>query len=408
MVSSRVRRHTEAGLQVTSTLTSVDRVLQLARQHLDMDVAWMSVFDAGSQRFEAVSARIPDARPSEGQQAPMHESFCVRVLAGQLPPVVPNALADPLTRDLAATSELNIGAYAGAPVRRADGSVRGMLCCTSVHPRAELAEKDLSLLELLARLLGELVEREGEQDGYEARNRRVRDAIKGDIRRIVYQPMVEIETSRAIGIEALSRFAGPGLEPARVFAEAADAGLLTDLEAAAACEAMQVLAEDPEVRLAVNLSPGTVTSGVLDELLVGVDLDRLTLELTEHAPVADYDELLAALAPHRARGLRIAVDDAGAGYASFRHILLLSPDLIKIDISLVQDVDTSEVKQTLVASLLTCARAAQAELLAEGVERRAEFETLARLGVQYVQGFLFGRPAEAPVPVGSVVPLVSA
>lgn len=142
---------------------------------------------------------------------------------------------------------------------------------------------------------------------------------------------------------------------------------------------------------------------MLDDFLVDVDVRRLTVELTEYAPVHDYPALLAALAPHRARGLRVAVDDAGAGYASFRHILMLTPDLIKIDRSLVSEVDRNLVKQTLVTSLLTCARATGAELLAEGVEREVELATLADLGVRHVQGFLFGEPDRRVLGVGTPV-----
>lgn len=369
-----------------------------------MDIAWMSSFDQGIQRFEAVSSDSPGARPAAGEQMPLESSFCVRVLDGRLDPLVPNTLVDPETRDLEVTSELGLAAYAGAPVRRPDGSVRGMLCCVNRQPRSDLTRRDLALLELLAAVLAEVVDREADDDG-ERRDRRDRlmSAIRGEGRETAYQPLIEARTGRAIGVEALSRFPGSDASPAQWFAQAAAAGLLAELESAAACTAMQVLDEQPDVLLAVNLSPATVTSGMLDDLLLGVDVSRLTIELTEHAPVEDYDELLARLAPHRARGLQIAVDDAGAGYASFRHILNLAPDLIKIDMSLVRDVDRNLVKQTLVSSLLTCARAAGAELLAEGVEREEELRTLVDLGVSYVQGFLCARPAPVAVPVGAEV-----
>jgi len=129
-------------------------------------------------------------------------------------------------------------------------------------------------------------------------------------------------------------------------------------------------------------------------LLDGVDRSRLVVEITEHAQVEDYAELHAAVEPHRAAGLRLAVDDAGAGYASFRHILALRPDFIKVDLSLVRDVHLDPVRQALTSSLLTFAQTAGAQLIAEGVETQAELDTLARLGVTLMQGYHLGRPTE--------------
>lgn len=178
---------------------SVDRILELARRHLGMDVAWLSAFDSGSQRFEAVSSDLPSPRPSVGEELPLEGSFCVRVLDGRLTPLVSNAWADPVTRDLAATDHLRIGAYAGAPVRRRDGSVRGMLCCTSIEPRADLDPRDLSLLELLADVLAEITGDETDRaEQLAARTARVEAAIRGHGRRTVFHPMIEIATCRVM------------------------------------------------------------------------------------------------------------------------------------------------------------------------------------------------------------------
>jgi hypothetical protein len=130
----------------------------------------------------------------------------------------------------------------------------------------------------------------------------------------------------------------------------------------------------------------------------------VVLEITEHAAVADYELLERALAPHRASGLRLAVDDAGAGYASFRHVLRLQPEFIKIDLSLVRDIHLDPVRQALTSSLLAVARTGGAQLVAEGVETQDELDTLARLGVTLVQGYLLGRPTADPAPAGYPVP----
>jgi EAL domain-containing protein (putative c-di-GMP-specific phosphodiesterase class I) len=98
------------------------------------------------------------------------------------------------------------------------------------------------------------------------------------------------------------------------------------------------------------------------------------------------------------------VDDAGAGYASFRHILQLRPDVIKVDMSLVSRIDSDPAQQALVGSLLAFAQQSDAVLLAEGVERQGELDELGRIGVPLVQGFLLGRPVVPPLPNSYVRP----
>ena len=133
-------------------------------------------------------------------------------------------------------------------------------------------------------------------------------------------------------------------------------------------------------------------------------LDRLVLELTEHEQVEDCAALNAALQPARARGLRLAVDDAGAGCASMRHWLLLQPDLLKLDVSLVRDVDADDTKRALCAAIITFAQNTGIRVVAEGVETEAELAVLRALGADYGQGYLLRRPA--PLAELSLVPAV--
>lgn len=120
--------------------------------------------------------------------------------------------------------------------------------------------------------------------------------------------------------------------------------------------------------------------------------ERLILEITEHAQIPEYAALARALAPLRQRGVRLAVDDAGAGYASLRHILRLKPDLIKLDISLVKDIDKDSDKRVLALGLISFALQTKTKILAEGVETEAELLTLRSLGVGLAQGYFLGRP----------------
>jgi EAL domain-containing protein (putative c-di-GMP-specific phosphodiesterase class I) len=123
---------------------------------------------------------------------------------------------------------------------------------------------------------------------------------------------------------------------------------------------------------------------------------RIVLEVTEHAAVRDYGRLNAAVGTLRSRGVRLAVDDAGSGFASLQHILRLAPDFIKLDMELTRDVDNDLARRALAAALISFAAEIGATIIAEGIETEAELSTLRDLGVAYGQGFFLARPAELP------------
>jgi len=134
-------------------------------------------------------------------------------------------------------------------------------------------------------------------------------------------------------------------------------------------------------------------------VLAEADRD-VVLEITEHAEIEDYPRLIAALDQVRHRA-RLAVDDAGAGYAGLRHILELRPQFVKLDISLVRNVDNDPARQAMVIGMAHFATYVGCDLIAEGIETANELTTLKLLGVAFGQGYLLGRPA--PVAVTTVV-----
>lgn len=231
----------------------------------------------------------------------------------------------------------------------------------------------------------------------EARDRhdRLWDVLESGGPAMVLQPIVELATGRLAGAEALARFpAGPEQGPDVWFTDAAAVGLGVELEVAAVRRALARLEDlPPTAYLSLNASPATAISPELQELLTGAPVDRLVLELTEHAQVEDYELLGVALARLRRAGMRIAVDDAGAGYASLRHILNLAPDIIKLDSALVSDVDTDPARLSLAAALKMFADQIGADIVAEGIETESQLSALERLGIRYGQGYHLGRPA---------------
>lgn len=206
---------------------------------------------------------------------------------------------------------------------------------------------------------------------------------------LVLQPIVELDSERIVGVEALSRFPATANRSTQGwFALATAAGLGVELETAALRRAVTVIEDlSDNVYLSVNLSPRALMSSELQEILDGVPLDGVVLEITEHARVPDYGALADVLQPFRARGARVAVDDTGSGFASLRHVLRLEPEIVKLDSSLTHHIDSDAVLRALGYTLKAFAGAIGAETVAEGIENERELYALRFLGVHYGQGF---------------------
>jgi EAL domain-containing protein (putative c-di-GMP-specific phosphodiesterase class I)/ActR/RegA family two-component response regulator len=237
--------------------------------------------------------------------------------------------------------------------------------------------------------------------GRVAKRARIRGVIERGELDIVFQPIVALDSREIVGYEALSRFsAAPHRGPAAWFAEAHEVGLGPELELLAirlACAHSHALPEG--MFMAVNVSPVTAERPELLPLLAGCDVDHVVLEVTEHARVDDYPRFRLAIARVRELGAQLAVDDAGAGFASLRHILELNAELIKLDGSLTQSLEADPRRRSLAAALIEFGRESGASVLAEHVESELQLIELRRLGVDYGQGYHLGRPAPLPVPV---------
>jgi EAL domain-containing protein (putative c-di-GMP-specific phosphodiesterase class I) len=215
--------------------------------------------------------------------------------------------------------------------------------------------------------------------------------------RPAFQPVADLQRGTVAGYEALSRFAGPPDAGPDVWFEAAGRlGLGAELDARVLERVVGLRPElPPNCFLTVNLDPNhLVTEPVQRALAAAPSLAGVVVELTEHRPVADYPTLVAAVAELRLRDAKLAVDDAGAGYAGLQHLMLLRPDLVKLDRALVAGCDRDPAKAALIEMLGRFTGQLDAWVLAEGIERMAELESLIRLRVPLAQGYLLGRPAE--------------
>jgi len=217
--------------------------------------------------------------------------------------------------------------------------------------------------------------------------------------RPVFQPILSLYTRRVVGYEALARFAPVPLQPAEAWFDlAARAGLAPELEALALRASLAVVVRRPppaEAFVSLNVAPLLLDDARIASLLEATPLppERIVLELTERDRVADYEALRNVLAPYRAAGFRIAIDDAGAGYASLRHVTELQPDFVKLDARLISGLTGDLARQAVVRAMATFVHEIGAVLVAEGVERIEDLDLLTRVGQpMLVQGHVIGRP----------------
>ena len=369
----------------------VAELLRTARDALGLSLAFMTRMDGITQHLEVIDSPLPWVF-RDGNTQPQETSFCQAILDGRLPAVMPDVRKFPAAMKLPSARNPRIRSFVSVPMVLSDGSVYGTFCAAGFAADKELSKRDQALMAVLARAAALIIE-PGVRD--RARNAeiegRLRPVIDNGGPVVLLQPIVDLATRRRVGTEALSRFPQEWhLPPDRVFADGDLIGERERLELLALRGAAAHL-DRVTGYVAMNVSPATLfTRGCLD-FLDRLPLDRVVLELSEHEQIEDYDRLKAALAPLRSRGMRLAIDDVGAGFSSLRHIVVTAPDVIKLDRSIVTGLSEDPVLSVVVHSLVDLARATGAQVVAEGVETEADAATLTTLGAGLGQGWHFGR-----------------
>ena len=383
-----------ARLSLDGSSEAIERILSLARAALDMDVAVIGAFD-GDFVVQAVDGEHEWFDLEVGSRIPVEQTYCRRMTQGDLPYLVTDAVADARTADLPITRESGIGAYVGVPIRLWDGTLYGTLCCLSRSAEPSLNVRDVRFLRVLAEIVADQLDREQlESEKRRLEWSRIQAVLDRDGIDVEFQPVFDLVDCKIVSLEALARFwTEPMRSPSIWFAEANEVGLGVELELAAIRSALQRLDDfPPGVAIALNVSPTTALEARFCELLFDI-ADRVVIEITEHAQVDDYDALQTALAPLRERGAQLAIDDVGAGFANLRHILRLAPDIVKLDLSLTQEISRDPAREALASSLVGFAEGVGASIVAEGISSSEDLTLLRALGVAYGQGFYLARPS---------------
>jgi EAL domain-containing protein (putative c-di-GMP-specific phosphodiesterase class I) len=367
-------------------------LLAAIRKHLGMDAAFVAEFVDGRRFFRYVDTAVEGA-PRPGESDALETSYCKLVAEGRIPELITDASV--VAPESAFVMGRRVGAQLCVPLVAADGRTYGTFCCFSREPDPSLGERDLAMTGVFAGLALQAIERghAAERSLAEIR-KRITHVLKLDKVYAVYQPMYSLGDKTVAGFECLSRFdAEPQQGPDFWFAEAASVGLGPALEVGVLRRALPALDRLPKsTHLSFNVSPQLLLDGRLERELTPGAAGRLVLEVTEHETVKEYENLVTALEPLRRMGVRVAIDDAGAGYSTFRHIVRLTPDVIKLDLRLTRDIDHDPARRALASALIRYAREAKAEIIAEGVETKAELDTLLALGITKAQGYYFGKP----------------
>ena len=373
---------------------SIQRILHTTREHLGAEIAFVGRYVDGDQRELMHVDTDLDLPMGAGFREPREDSFCWHILEGRLPELIQDAADYELAKSLPVTNMLPVGCHLNVPLRFSDGAVFGSFCCVSRQADRTVTERDMNVLRAFGRLAAEHIESSIAEDEQSMRlDRRISDAIGRRAINIVQQPIHEVRTQRAVGVECLSRFEdAQSRGPDKWFAEAVAVGRGVELELAAIELALETVEHvPPGAYVSINASPETVLSGEIAPLLERHRARNIVVELTEHEKVSDFIRLRDSLR-EIAKYARIAVDDVGAGYAGLRYLVDLAPDLMKLDMSLTRNIHQDLARQALAKAIVSFAGAIGSKVIAEGIECQSELDMLTRIGVDYGQGYHFAAP----------------
>lgn len=223
------------------------------------------------------------------------------------------------------------------------------------------------------------------------------------------QPIVNLQTGMTLGYEALAR--GPEdtvfFQALDLFRAAERAGLKDELEFLCRRRALEAKRDalPPRQKIFVNVDSRLLHSEERDTYRLiedfGLSCKEVVFEVTERFNLAHDRETMEDLLYYKRKGCRLALDDLGVGYSDLRTLLTLKPDYVKLDASLIADVDTDPHRADLIRLLVHYARSSDFTLIAEGIETPSVLESLLGLEVDYGQGFFLGRPSPIPEPVSA-------
>jgi EAL domain-containing protein (putative c-di-GMP-specific phosphodiesterase class I) len=376
----------------------IDRILATVREHLGMEIAFVSRYVEDEQReFTHISTDLPLPH-KPGLREPQDQSLCYHILHGRLPQLIHDAADYPFAQTLPIASALPVGCHLNVPLRLSSGEVYGSFCCLSRSADRTITQRDMGMMKAFAALAIEQIEGELQVDLHRtAIGNAIDEVCDKRLLAIMHQPIVALETGRAVGVECLARFPDASQRsPDHWFADAESVGRGFELEMLAITLALKTLALLPSpAYISINASPATVMKPDFLDAVRPIPRERLVIEVTEHQHIADLPALAGRLRD-LSQHARIAIDDVGAGHSGLQQVVELAPDIIKLDMSLTRNVDQDPVRRALGGAMVDFAGHIGSTVLAEGIETHGELAALKALGISLGQGYLLGRPQPIP------------
>ena len=237
------------------------------------------------------------------------------------------------------------------------------------------------------------------------------EILEGEYIKPVYQPIVSLTDGKTFGYEALSRISNNELQMniEQMFRLADKMNKSWELETLCrtkSLENMGLIGSDKKLFLNVNsniIHDHTFREGFTKSRLnkYGMDASNIIFEITERVAILDNNAFLSSIDHYKNQNYGIAIDDVGAGYSGLNIIASVRPNLIKLDMALVRDIDKDEIKQLLCSAMVDFGKSAGIQLIAEGIETDEELKILIKLRVDYGQGYFLGVPQESLIDIAA-------
>lgn len=409
------------GILDTRPETAFDLITHLAAEHFHADTVLLGFADESRLWIKSFWGEAV-------RELPRGDSIFDMVLAEDGPVVVPDiTLAPEIQQRTFPLQRLRPASFASVPVRAREGSILGVLTVFARQPR-RIAPEELQMLESMADMAAAQLElrRIGRDCHFANQRPRPRadrghsewptrhDLLRALERRqfvLYYQPEVDLNTRRIVGMEALIRWSHPQrglISPVDFIPFAEESGMILpigDWGLAEACSQIQKwCSDDPRhssLRVCVNLSARQFArEGLTDQVeallqRAGLSSRQLGLEMTESSLIPDENIAIEVLGGLHRLGVSLLMDDFGTGYSSLHHLHSFPFDVLKIDRSFVSRMTEGDQPFQIVRTIIELARALKMDVVAEGIETREQYVLLRKLGCRYGQGFLFARPLPA-------------
>lgn len=371
--------------------------LRAIREMMGFDVVFISKFEGPLHTLLAVDkSNMAEHLPIHaGTVSKRQDTLCQRAVDGRFPKTMSDVRSHPDIDELPMAVELPILTHVTAPIEMDDGKIYGTLCGFTTHSVIEVSDRDIEFIKIFAKLTAKDLQ---SVEAWEVRLQKITteicDIFSRDLLYSSYQPIVDIRTREILGYEALARFNVESKRtPDQWFAAAELVGEKKALEILAVNSGLRNFEEiKRDHYMSINVSADVIQSDAFMTLIQPYSGESITIEVTEHEAVMCYESLVARTKYLQDLGFKIAIDDVGAGYSNFRHIFEIEPDILKLDRSIVSNIDTSNIKTAFAASIAVFSEKTSSEVIAEGIEREEERIALINVGIINGQGYLFGRP----------------